>query len=101
VERARTGEGPAFLCCDTYRYHGHHVGDINREYYRPKVEEQDWKERDPLKVHAAWLVEQKHADAAQLEQIEAEVRAEIDKAVKFAIDAPYPNQEEVDRDVYA
>jgi len=101
VERARAGEGPAFLCCDTYRYHGHHVGDINREYYRAKREEQDWKERDPLKVHAAWLVEQKHADAAQLQQIEAEVRAEIDKAVKFAIDAPYPNQEEVDRDVYA
>src|SRR5207249_7777906 len=36
VERARKGEGPAFLVCDTYRYHGHHVGDINREYYRSK-----------------------------------------------------------------
>src|SRR5437016_4937121 len=39
VERARKGEGPAFLVCDTYRYHGHHVGDINREYYRSKQEE--------------------------------------------------------------
>jgi TPP-dependent pyruvate/acetoin dehydrogenase alpha subunit len=101
VERARAGEGPAFLCCDTYRYHGHHVGDINREYYRAKGEEQDWKKRDPLKIHAAWLVEQKHAGAAQLEQIEAEVKAEIEKAVAFAIEAPYPGQEEVDRDVYA
>ncbi|TAK10221.1 thiamine pyrophosphate-dependent dehydrogenase E1 component subunit alpha, partial [bacterium] len=36
AERARHGEGPAFLICDTYRYHGHHVGDINRSYYRPK-----------------------------------------------------------------
>src|SRR2546429_1160413 len=43
VERARKGEGPAFLVCDTYRYHGHHVGDINREYYRSKQEEQEWK----------------------------------------------------------
>ncbi|MDE3135220.1 MAG: ABC transporter substrate-binding protein [Acidobacteriota bacterium] len=102
VERARAGEGPSFLCCNTYRFHGHHVGDINREYYRSKREEQDWKkERDPLAVHAAWLVAQKHADAAQLEQIEAEVKAEIAKAVEFAINAPYPNQEEVDRDVYA
>ena len=36
VERARQGEGPAFLLCHTYRYHGHHVGDIDRAYYRSK-----------------------------------------------------------------
>jgi pyruvate dehydrogenase E1 component alpha subunit len=36
VERARRGEGPAFLLLNTYRYRGHHVGDIAREYYRPK-----------------------------------------------------------------
>src|SRR5215469_9465553 len=41
VERARKGEGPAFLVCNTYRYHGHHVGDINREYYRSKQEEHE------------------------------------------------------------
>ena len=34
---ARAGKGPAFLLCNTYRYHGHHVGDINREYYRAKA----------------------------------------------------------------
>ena len=40
---------PRFLLCNTYRYHGHHVGDINREYYRSKQEEQKWKtERDPI-----------------------------------------------------
>ena len=53
VKRARAGEGPAFLQADTYRYSGHHVGDINREYYRSKQEEQHWKtERDPIKLHA-------------------------------------------------
>src|SRR5512134_2081124 len=36
VERARRGEGPSFLLCHTYRYLGHHVGDINRAYYRSK-----------------------------------------------------------------
>ncbi len=52
VQRARAGEGPAFLQADTYRYSGHHVGDINREYYRSKQEEQHWKtERDPIKLH--------------------------------------------------
>src|SRR5689334_20255378 len=43
VERARNGEGPAFVLCNTYRYHGHHVGDVAREYYRPKEEELRWK----------------------------------------------------------
>ena len=51
VERARRGEGPAFLLCNTYRFTGHHVGDISREYYRSKPEEQTWKtERDPIKL---------------------------------------------------
>ena len=50
----RRGEGPAFLLCNTYRYHGHHVGDINREYYRSKQEEQTWKtERDPIRISAS------------------------------------------------
>ncbi|HEX9132422.1 MAG TPA: thiamine pyrophosphate-dependent dehydrogenase E1 component subunit alpha, partial [Ktedonobacteraceae bacterium] len=49
VERARRGEGPAFLHCNTYRYSGHHVGDIQRSYYRSKEEEQQWMtQRDPL-----------------------------------------------------
>src|SRR3989454_5058629 len=39
VERARRDEGPAFMICNTYRYHGHHVGDIQRSYYRSKEEE--------------------------------------------------------------
>ena len=54
VERARRGEGPAFLLCNTYRYHGHHVGDIQRAYYRSKEEEEYWKtERDPIKLLGA------------------------------------------------
>src|SRR3990167_8737151 len=53
VERSRQGKGPTFLICDTYRFHGHHVGDINRSYYRSKKEEEEWKKRDPLKLLAA------------------------------------------------
>lgn len=102
VERARSGEGPAFLLCNTYRYTGHHVGDINREYYRSKQEEQKWKtERDPIKNLADWLTSQGHADGALLGGIQAEVKAEMKAAVEFAIAAPYPNPDEVDQDVYA
>jgi acetoin:2,6-dichlorophenolindophenol oxidoreductase subunit alpha len=102
VERARRGEGPAFLLCNTYRYTGHHVGDISREYYRPKVEEQEWKtKRDPIKLLGDWLTAQKLADAAALLRIESEVRAEMQSAVDFAVAAPYPSPEEAEQDVYA
>jgi TPP-dependent pyruvate/acetoin dehydrogenase alpha subunit len=102
VKRARSGGGPAFLQCDTYRYSGHHVGDINREYYRSKNEEKLWKaDRDPIKLLSNWLLDQGYADAAVLDRIASEVRAIIEAAVKFAIAAPYPNVDEVDQHVYA
>ena len=102
IERARTGAGPAFLLCNTYRYRGHHVGDINREYYRAKQEEQRWSsERDPINILGDWLIQQKLADSAQLERIQTEVKAEINAAVEFAIAAPYPAIEQVEQDVYA
>jgi acetoin:2,6-dichlorophenolindophenol oxidoreductase subunit alpha len=102
VERARAGAGPAFMLCNTYRYRGHHVGDINREYYRAKQEEQRWStERDPINLLGDWLIQQKLADAAQLERIQSEVKTEMNAAVEFAIAAPYPTVDQVEQDVYA
>ena len=45
VERARARRGAVFLVCATYRYHGHHVGDVDRAYYRSKDEEERWSAR--------------------------------------------------------
>src|SRR2546422_3515908 len=70
VERTRDGAGPAFLVCQTYRFMGHHVGDINREYYRSKQEEQTWKtQHDPIKVLSDWMIANNLADRAQFDQI--------------------------------
>jgi len=67
VERARRGDGPAFLLCNTYRYYGHHVGDIQRSYYRSKEEEQQWMtQSDPLNLLSTWLLEQHLADSKTL-----------------------------------
>ena len=102
VNRARREEGPALLLCETYRYTGHHVGDINREYYRSKQEEQEWKtKRDHIQLMGEWLTEQKIADTSVLQKTEEVVRQEMKTAVEFAIAAPYPSVEEVDQDVYA
>ncbi len=102
VERARQGAGPAFMLCNTYRYRGHHVGDIDRSYYRSKEEEERWKaERDPLKLLAQWLIDKEFADQETLARIHADVKAEIEAGAQFAIDAPYPDTSEVDQHVYA
>ncbi len=102
IDRARKGDGPGFILCNTYRYHGHHVGDINREYYRSKQEEHSWKtERDPILNLGKWLIEQKLADAPALELVGNELEAEMKKAVEFAVASPYPDVSEVNEDVYA
>jgi len=102
VERLRAGEGPAFLICDTYRFHGHHVGDIDRGYYRSKEEELSWtSERDPLTNLSDWLTAEGLADEQILDSIEADTKTEIEKALEFALATPYPDPGEVDKHVYA
>jgi len=102
VERTRRGEGAAFMLCNTYRYLGHHVGDIARSYYRSKEEEEHWKsERDPLKLLSQWLIEQRMAGTSTFEQIEQRVRAEVEAGVQFALNTPFPEPSEVNQDVYA
>ncbi len=102
VDRARHGEGPSFLLCTTYRYHGHHVGDIARDYYRSRQEEQLWStERDPLTIAAARVVESGAIQSSALEALQGAIAHEMEEAVQFALRAPYPDTAEVDRHVYA
>ena len=102
VERARRGEGPSFLLCNTYRFHGHHVGDIDRAYYRPKKEEEEWKERrDPVKLLGDKLVHDEIVDRKFLAQTESEIEGEIKSGADFALSAAYPDPEEVNQHVYA
>ncbi len=101
VARCRNGEGPFFVNLRTYRYHGHHVGDINRGYYRSKEEETEWKEkRDPITNFGTWLEEQRIATADELAAIGDAVRAEAEAAVAYALDAKYPDAREVAMHVY-
>ena len=102
VERARSREGPFFILFNTYRYHGHHVGDINRTYYRSKEEERYWKdERDPIKLLGNLLISKKWAATDDLEAIQAEVRSEAKIAVEYALEAEYPDTDEVGQHVFS
>ncbi|MCE2523811.1 MAG: thiamine pyrophosphate-dependent dehydrogenase E1 component subunit alpha [Rhodobacteraceae bacterium] len=101
VSRARKGEGPFFVELETYRFSGHHVGDINREYYRSKDEEANWRlNRDPIKNFGDWLESQSIADADELVAIGNEVKASAEAAVAYALDAKFPDSSEVDMHVY-
>jgi len=97
VARARAGEGPSFLLCATYRYHGHHVGDIDRAYYRSKEEEELWvTERDPIELFASRI-----GDDAAIARLRAQVEAEVAEAVQYALNAPFPDPSEVTNHVFA
>jgi pyruvate dehydrogenase E1 component alpha subunit len=101
VERGRRGEGPSFLLCNTYRFHGHHVGDVDRAYYRSTSEEELWRvERDPITLLGASLLA---AGAApeDLARLEERCREEVESGVRLALAAEFPNPSEVSDDVFA
>ncbi|VEG92231.1 thiamine pyrophosphate-dependent dehydrogenase E1 component subunit alpha [Legionella spiritensis] len=102
VSRARAGEGPSFVLLNTYRYFGHHVGDIDRRYYRSKEEEIYWKEqRDPIQILGQYLIKNNIADQPQLDSIRHDIEQEAQNAVDYALNAPYPQASEVNQHVYA
>jgi pyruvate dehydrogenase E1 component alpha subunit len=102
VARARQAEGPSFLLCATYRYHGHHVGDVDRRYYRSEQEEETWRTtRDPIALLARQLLGGGAASDDDLAALDAEIQAEIQAGAEFALGAPFPDADEVDKHVYA
>ena len=99
VERARKGEGPTFIECKTYRHKGH--SRVDPAKYRPKEEVEEWLAKDPIKRFKEKLLQTKTLTEAEIQRIENEVAAEIDEAVRFAMESPYPEPEEALEDVYA
>ena len=99
VARARRGEGPTLIEAKTYRFRGHFEGDSGT--YRPKEEIEEWLKRDPLKSFKEKLLEMKLLTEKKADEIDQEMLAEIDQAVKFAQESPFPEPEETLENVYA
>jgi pyruvate dehydrogenase E1 component subunit alpha len=85
VERARTTGEPTLVEVVTYRFRGHSMSDPG--LYRTKDEVEEWKRRDPLTRSRAHLTELGMGEA-DLAELEADVKAEIEDAVKFAESSP-------------
>ena len=102
VQRARAGEGPSFIECETYRWRGHHMGDQGDTYgYRTQAEIEEWMKRCPVVRHRNYVVQNEIAPAEALDTIESNLQTQIDQAVEFAKESAYTDPEEVFKDVYA
>jgi acetoin:2,6-dichlorophenolindophenol oxidoreductase subunit alpha len=88
IERARSGSGPSLVEAITYRHGGHSRADPGT--YRPEEEVKAWLARDPIPAQRSRLVEAGVAEA-ELEALEAEVRAQVDAAEEVAREAPDPD----------
>jgi pyruvate dehydrogenase E1 component alpha subunit len=96
LEYARSGKGPVFLLCETYRLVGHYVGDP--QVYRPKAEVQELRDtQDPLDHTLAKL----NLSDEQQASIEREVVELVEGAVEFAKAGTDPKPEDALENVYA
>jgi acetoin:2,6-dichlorophenolindophenol oxidoreductase subunit alpha len=99
VERARKGAGPYLLECVTYRRRGHYEGDPQK--YRDPAAEREWAERDPLARLTERALEEGWLDPDTAASIERAAAAEIEAAVRFGRDSPFPDPEMATALVYA
>ncbi len=98
AERARKGDGPTFLEFKTYRFRGHSMSDPQK--YRTKEEVAEWKERDPIDLIKSRILENEIATEEELAAIDARIKTQVDDAVKFAEESPWPKPEEAFEDIY-
>ncbi len=102
VDRARAGQGPSFIEARTYRLCGHHMGDVGvaRGYRTQEEIEARWQQ-EPVRRFWAWLLENQQLSAAEIEEIEAKVEAEMQEAIEFVNQSPVPDLSEVMEHIYA
>lgn len=98
VARARKGDGPTLLEMKTYRYKGHSMSDAST--YRTKDEVAEYKLKDPIESVLAVIKKNKWASDSELEATEKRVKDIVAESVKFGEDSPYPEVDELYKDVY-
>lgn len=98
ADRARKGEGPTLLDIRTYRYKGHSMSDPQK--YRTKDEVKEYQDQDPIEHCLQVIKENKYLTDKKIQEIQDWVKNEVEEAVKFAEESPYPEPEELYKDVY-
>lgn len=98
VKRAREGGGPTLLEIKTYRYKGHSISDPQK--YRTKEEVDEYKAKDPIALVRDVILNNKLAAEKDLDAIDKRVNDIVDASVKFAEESPWPDDDEVLKDIY-
>src|SRR5437773_4188045 len=99
IKRARENYLPTLIEARTYRYMGHSMSDPGN--YRTRAEIEKYQERDPIKIFTATLKEIGIVTDKDIANIEAQVKEEVERAVRFAEESPEPEPGELQTDVYA
>ncbi|MCC7231769.1 MAG: pyruvate dehydrogenase (acetyl-transferring) E1 component subunit alpha [Bacteroidia bacterium] len=98
VDHVRAGKGPYLLEMNTYRYKGHSMSDPAK--YRTKEEVEAYKAKDPVEVVMQTIITNKFATTKELEEIATRVKDQVEDAVTFAEQSPFPDPSELFDDVY-
>ncbi len=98
AERARKGDGPTLLDIRTYRYKGHSMSDPQK--YRTKEEVAEYQSQDPIEHCLSVIKENKYLSDKEIQDIQDWIKKEVEEAVQFAEESPYPEADELYKDVY-
>jgi pyruvate dehydrogenase E1 component alpha subunit len=98
AERARKGDGPTLLEFRTYRYKGHSMSDPQK--YRTREEVEEYKGRDPIEQVKKTILDNKILTEDEIAAIDKKVKKQVDDAVKFAEESPWPDGQDAFKDVY-
>ena len=99
VDRARRGEGPTLIETVTMRLHGHSASDDAS--YVPKEMIEEWKKKDPVEKFERILLSDRVLNESNKKQLEEKIAAEIEEAIQFALESPYPDGADAAEGVYA
>lgn len=97
VKRAREGDGPTLIELKTYRYKGHSISDPQK--YRTKDEVEEYKQRDPIQMVLKTILDNNFASQSDIDAINKRVNDKVIESVKFAEESPWPNDDEVLKDI--
>lgn len=99
VKRAREKGGPTLLEIKTYRYKGHSISDPGK--YRTKEELEEYKSKDPIQLTLKAIKDRNLASDEEIAAIDKRIEDVVEAAVKFAEESPFPEADELLKDVYA
>jgi pyruvate dehydrogenase E1 component alpha subunit len=99
MNRARKGKGPTLIEAKTYRWKGHNIGDPGN-IYRIDEEKKKWIDRCPIKTYKKRLIEEEIVKEEELISIEKSAKELVEEAIDFAMNSPYPQEEEVYQDIF-